>query len=97
MVEDEDELLSCCSVTIVPNLSGDLRPDVFVENVVTSAKRRREGLATYLLRSTLVCCWEQECHKVMLMTGSKRDSTLEFYRKLGFSSELKTGFIAYPR
>ena len=35
--------------------------------------------------------WAAGCYKVMLMTGSQRDSTLGFYRAAGFEQS-KTGF-----
>lgn len=96
VVESSDEIVSCCSLTIVPNLSRNLKPYGVIENVVTLSQKRQQGFATYLLRSTLTHCWKCDCYKVMLMTGSKRESTLGFYQKLGFSSESKTGFVAYP-
>ena len=35
--------------------------------------------------------WEADCYKVMLMTGSKKSSTLAFYEAAGFEQS-KTGF-----
>ena len=34
----------------------------------------------------------ENCYKIMLMTGSKKESTLNFYRKAGYRSDDKTGF-----
>lgn len=36
-----------------------------------------------------------ECYKMMLLTGSKEDSTLNFYTKAGYNSTDKTAFIQW--
>ena len=38
---------------------------------------------------------ESGCYKIMLMTGSKEESTLNFYRRAGYNSEDKTAFITW--
>lgn len=35
----------------------------------------------------------ENCYKIMLMTGSKKEGTLNFYRKNSFDSSEKTAFI----
>ena len=37
----------------------------------------------------------ENCYRLILMTGSKLDSTLNFYRKAGYDDKEKTGFIQY--
>ncbi len=38
---------------------------------------------------------KENCYKLMLLTGSKQESTLNFYRKAGYNSEDKTAFIQW--
>ena len=38
---------------------------------------------------------KENCYKLMLMTGSKQNSTLNFYRKAGYNSKDKTAFIQW--
>ena len=38
---------------------------------------------------------KENCYKIMLLTGSKEDTTLNFYRKAGYNSTDKTAFIQW--
>lgn len=38
---------------------------------------------------------ERSCYKMMLLTGSKEESTLKFYRNVGYNSSDKTAFIQW--
>lgn len=38
---------------------------------------------------------KENCYKLMLLTGSKQDSTMDFYRKAGYNSEDKKAFIQW--
>jgi len=89
-------LISTCTLALVPNLTRSLRPYGVMENVVTDPEHRGQGHATRLLRHALNDAWREGCYKVMLSTGSKRESTLQFYEKAGFRRGVKTGFVAYP-
>lgn len=84
-----------CSVTVVVirNLTHGLRPYSVIENVVTHADFRKRGLASQLLEASVSIAREAGCYKVMLMTGSKQESTLKFYRENGFRTDLKTAFL----
>ena len=84
-----------CSVTVVVirNLTHGLRPYAVIENVVTHADFRKQGLASRLLEAAVSIARDAGCYKVMLMTGSKQESTLQFYRNNGFRTDLKTAFL----
>lgn len=36
-----------------------------------------------------------DCYKMMLLTGSKNEGTLNFYKRAGYNSEDKTAFIQW--
>jgi len=95
-VEVDEVLVATCTLTIIPNLTRLGRPYGLIENVVTHPDYRKQGLGTQMLHHALNIAWEQNCYKVMLMTGSKRESTLHFYEQAGFKRDVKTGFVAYP-
>jgi ribosomal protein S18 acetylase RimI-like enzyme len=87
-------LVGSCIMTIIPNLTRGTRSYGLIENVVTHADYRRRGIGTSVLRRALQIAWTQNCYKVMLLTGSKKEETLLFYEKAGFRRGIKTGFIA---
>lgn len=90
----DNRLVSTCALTIVPNLTRGARPYGLIENVITDVANRRQGYAGALLRAALNYAWSVNCYKVMLMTGSKRESTLRFYESVGFRRDIKVGLVA---
>jgi len=92
----DGSLVSACTLVVVPNLTRGGRPYGLIENVVTHPDYRRRGLGTAVLKHALQIAWERGCYKVMLLTGSKNESTLRFYEKAGFERGVKTGFVARP-
>ena len=93
--EVDGRIVSSCVCVIVPNLTHGQRPYALIENVVTHEDHRGRGLATACLdyAKKLAAC--ENCYKMMLLTGSKQESTLNFYRRSGYNSEDKTAFIQW--
>lgn len=92
VAEIEGRLVSSCTLAIVPNLSRGARPYGVIENVVTDAGHRRAGLGRAALEAALAKAWAANCYKVLLATGSRRESTLRFYEGVGFTRDAKTYF-----
>lgn len=93
--EDEGKIVSSCVCVIIPNLTRNVRPYAFVENVVTHEKYRKRGFATACLEYARRIAQESNCYKMMLLTGSKKPGTLAFYRRAGYNSTDKTAFIQW--
>ena len=91
--ENTGELFSSCVLVIIPNLTHNQRPYALIENVVTASAHRGRGYATQLLQLASEIAARAGCYKVMLMTGSKRASTLQFYENAGFDPAAKTAFL----
>jgi ribosomal protein S18 acetylase RimI-like enzyme len=85
-------LVSSCTLAIMPNLSRGGRSYGVIENVVTHADYRRLGLGRRVLVHALDIAWQADCYKVLLATGSKRETTLRFYEEAGFQRGGKTYF-----
>lgn len=88
-------LVSSCVCVIIPNLSRNVRPYAFVENVVTHENYRGKGYATECLNYAKEISIKENCYKMMLLTGSKKESTLKFYENAGYNSADKTAFIQW--
>ena len=92
----DGQLVSSCTITVIPNLTRGGRPYGLIENVVTHADHRGRGYARAVLQDALAFAWAQGCYKVMLMTGRKDEATLRFYESAGFDRQGKQAFIARP-
>ena len=88
-----DDLAASCTVIVIPNLTRGGMPYALIENVVTAPGHRNRGLGKAILKAALDRAWAAGCYKAMLMTGSKKPSTLAFYEAAGFEQS-KTGFQA---
>ena len=93
--EEDGMVVSAIVCVIVPNLTHNVRPYALIENVVTREEYRGKGYATACLDYAADIAKKNDCYKMMLMTGSKKESTLNFYKKAGYSSEDKTAFIRW--
>ena len=90
-----EKIVSSCVCVIIPNLTRDVRSYAFVENVVTHFDYRGKGYATECLNYAKEIAEKQNCYKIMLLTGSKEQKTLDFYKKAGYNSTDKTAFIQW--
>lgn len=89
------KIVSSCVCVIIPNLTRNVRPYAFVENVVTHADYRGHGYATECLEFAKSIAEKSNCYKIMLLTGSKKKKTLDFYKNAGYNCTDKTAFIQW--
>ncbi|MBR5799736.1 MAG: GNAT family N-acetyltransferase [Lachnospiraceae bacterium] len=93
--EEDGKIVASCVCVIIPNLTRNVRPYAFVENVVTNEAYRGKGYATKCLQFAKEIAEKEGCYKMMLLTGSKEEKTLNFYRNAGYNSADKTAFIQW--
>ena len=93
--EIDGKIVSSCVCVIIPNLTRNVRPYAFVENVVTHADYRGRGLARECLNYAKEISEKENCYKMMLLTSSKKSETLRFYENSGYNSGDKTAFVQW--
>lgn len=90
-----DKIVASCVCVVIPNLTRNVRPYAFIENVVTHKDYRGRGYATECLDYAKKIAEKKDCYKMMLLTGSKKESTIKFYEHAGYNSSDKTAFIQW--
>lgn len=93
--EINGKIVSSCTCVIIPNLTRNIRPYAFIENVVTNKEYRGKGYATECLNYAKELSEKANCYKMMLLTGSKQEATLKFYKHNGYNDSDKTAFIQW--
>ncbi|MBE6740741.1 MAG: GNAT family N-acetyltransferase [Ruminococcaceae bacterium] len=96
IVADENgNIVSSVVCVIIPNLTRNVRPYAFIENVVTNIHYRKQGYATACLNYAREIAKKENCYKMMLLTSAKDENTLNFYQRSGYNSADKTAFIQW--
>lgn len=91
----EGQIVSSCVVLIVSNLTHHQRPYALIENVITNQAHRNKGYASQVLAFAKSIAEVENCYKIMLMTGSKKESTYRFYERAGYNKNDKTAFVQW--
>ncbi|MDF2845575.1 MAG: family acetyltransferase [Herbinix sp.] len=92
---EDEKIVSSCVCVIIPNLTHNQQPYALIENVITDENYRNRGLATKCLNYAKQIALKENCYKLMLLTGSKLESTYQFYEKAGYNKQDKTAFIQW--
>lgn len=91
----DGQIVSSCVCVIIPNLTRGIRPYAFIENVVAHKDYRGNGYAKECLNFAKEIAKQMNCYKMMLLTGSKEDATLNFYKSAGYNCTDKTAFVQW--
>ena len=88
-----NRLVASCYLNILPNLTRGGRSYGVIENVVTDAGYRQQGLGQAVISKAVDLAWEAGCYKVMLMSGRSDAAVHKFYRSCGFDGDSKQAYI----
>jgi len=92
----DERLVATCYFNFIPNMTRNASPYGIIENVVTDQEFRNQGYGKAVIGHALDMAWSLGCYKVMLQTGSRHESTHNFYKSCGFSATDKFAFVARP-
>jgi GNAT superfamily N-acetyltransferase len=90
--EVSDIAVGTCMLVVCPNFSRSGRPFALIENVVTHRDYRNRGYGRQIVEHAIEMARQQGCYRVTLMTGSRREETLQFYEASGLQRHTKTAF-----
>jgi len=93
--EEKGKMIASATVIIIKNLTRGMRPFAFVQNVVTAANVVNNGYSILLLERAIEIAESANCYKIMLMSGTKSENTLNFYKKAGFTDHGKSAFVKH--
>ena len=88
--EVEGVVQSMLTLHVLPNVTYGGRPYALIENVVTAAAFRSQGLARKVMEVAIQTAWDADAYKIMLLTGQDAGAR-GFYEKLGFRADQKYG------
>ena len=66
-----------------------------ISDYILGEEYQKKGYASECLDYARTIAKNENCYKMMLLTGSKREETLRFYEKAGYNSKDKTAFVQW--
>ncbi len=88
----EGKLAAMATLHVLPNMTYGGRPYALIENVVARAETRGQGHGKAVMHYCIAQAREQNCYKVMLLTGQRRNAR-GFYEAVGFEADEKWGMM----
>jgi GNAT superfamily N-acetyltransferase len=89
---DGNRVIASCYLVVIPNLTVGGKSIGFIENVITDEKYRKKGIGRKIVEKAISLSRENDCYKVILQSGNKREEAHSFYKKIGFDDMTKKGF-----
>jgi GNAT superfamily N-acetyltransferase len=89
---EDNRVIASCYLVIIPNLTAGGKSIGFIENVITDVRYRKQGIGKKIIEMAINISKENDCYKVILQSGIKREEAHTFYRKIGFDDMTKKAF-----
>lgn len=90
---DDSTVVASVTLFINQSLVSGQRPFALVEYVVTHPEYRGKGIAKQLLEQAFKIAQQNNCYKIMLVTGQSDEGVHNLYQKMGYSSKGKTAYV----
>jgi N-acetylglutamate synthase-like GNAT family acetyltransferase len=86
VVENGDEIIGTCHLTIMPSLTFIGSTRMQIEAVRVAGKYRGQKIGSWMFDQAISCAKEHDVSIIQLTTNKKRPKAKHFYEKLGFES-----------
>lgn len=78
------------------SIANGARPFGIIEHVITLNKCRRQGLSGQVMEFAISLAWQNNCYKVMLLSGAQLKGAHSVYESVGFNGGIEKGFVIKP-
>jgi GNAT superfamily N-acetyltransferase len=89
----DGEIASTCSLSLNKSIANGAKAFAIIEHVITAGKFRRQGLNRQVLEFALSLAWQNNCCKVMLLSGESLKPAHALYESVGLKSGIEKGFV----
>ena len=86
VVENDDEIIGTCHLTIMPSLTFIGSTRMQIEAVRVAGKYRRQKIGSWMFNQAISYAKENDVSIVQLTTNKKRPKAKHFYENLGFEA-----------
>lgn len=86
VVENGDEIIGTCHLTIMPSLTFKGRTRMQIEAVRVADQYRGQKIGTWMFDQAMLYAKERGVSIIQLTTNKKRPQAKNFYEKLGFQA-----------
>jgi len=86
LVENEEEIVAMCHLTIMPSLTFTGTARMQIEAVRVCKKYRGQKIGEWMIKEAIFYGRENGASIIQLTTNKKRSRAKSFYEKLGFSA-----------
>ncbi|SDW68453.1 GNAT family N-acetyltransferase [Paenibacillus sp. PDC88] len=93
--EDQGAILGTLTLNICLQALHGTRPYGLIENIVVHENHRSTKIGQQLLDYAEEYCRTIHCHKLMLLSSSKRERAHGFFERCGYSGSVSRGFKKY--
>ncbi len=93
--DEEGELLGTLTLNICLQALHGTRPYGVIENIVVHEDHRSRNIGKKLLQFAEDYCKSIDCHKIMLLSNSKRQRAHQFFEREGYNGSISKGFKKY--
>lgn len=93
--EEERELLGTLTLNICLQALHGSSPYGIVENIIVHEKHQGKKIGQKLLDYVEEYCRSIDCHRIMLLSNSKRQRAHQFFEREGYNGAVSKGFKKY--
>ncbi|ETZ07357.1 aminoalkylphosphonic acid N-acetyltransferase [Holospora obtusa F1] len=86
VIENDDEIIGTCHLTIMPSLTFIGSTRMQIEAVRVAGKYRGQKIGSWMFNQAISYAKENDVSIVQLTTNKKRPKAKHFYEKLGFEA-----------